>query len=31
VQVDRVADDVGLGLEVGEDVDRGVGDEQRLG
>ena len=31
VQVDGVAADVGLGLEVGEDVDGGVGDEERLG
>ena len=29
-QVDRVLDDVALGVEVGEDVDRRVGDEQRL-
>ena len=29
MQVDRVLDDVDLGLEVGDDVDRGVGDEQR--
>ena len=30
-EVDGVLDDVALGVEVGEDVDRGVGDEQRLG
>ena len=30
-QIDRVLDDVALGVEVGEDVDRRVGDEQRLG
>ena len=30
-EVDRVLHDVALGIEVGEDVDRGIGDEQRLG
>ena len=30
-QVDRVLDDVALGIEIGKDVDRRVGDEQRLG
>lgn len=30
MQVDHVADDVGLGFQVGEDVDRRVGDEQRF-
>ena len=30
-KIDRVLDDVALGIEVGEDVDRGIGDEQRLG
>ena len=29
-QIDRVLDDVALGIEIGGDVDRGVGDEQRL-
>ena len=29
-EVDRVLDDVDLGLQVGRDVDRGVGDDQRL-
>ena len=31
MQVDRVLHDVALRLEIGEDVDRGVGDEQNLG
>ena len=31
IEVDGVLDDVALGVEIGEDVDRGVGDEQRLG
>ena len=30
-QIDGVLHDVALGIEVGEDVDRRVGDEQRLG
>ena len=30
-QIDRVLDDVALGIEVGKDVDRGIGDEQRFG
>ncbi len=30
-EVDGVLDDVALGVEIGEDVDRRVGDEQRLG
>ena len=30
-QVDGVLDDVALGIEIGKDVDRRVGDEQRLG
>ena len=30
-QIDGVLNDVALGVEVGKDVDRGVGDEQRLG
>ena len=29
-QIDRVLDDVALGVEIGEDIDRRVGDEQRL-
>ena len=31
IEIDGVLDDVALGIEVGKDVDRGVGDEQRLG
>ena len=30
-QVDRVLDDVDLGIEIGKDVDRGIGDEEHLG
>ena len=30
-QVDGVLNDVVLGVEVGENVDRGIGDEQRFG
>ena len=30
-QIDRVLNDVALGVEIGKDVDRRVGDEQRLG
>ena len=29
-EVDGVLDDVALGVEVGEDIDRGIGDEQRF-
>ena len=29
IEIDRVLDDVALGVEIGEDVDRGIGDEQR--
>ena len=29
-QIDGVLDDVALGIEIGRDIDRGVGDEQRV-
>ena len=31
IEIDRVLDDVALAVEIGEDVDRRIGDEQRLG
>ena len=31
VEVDRVLHDVALGVEIGKDIDRRIGDEQRLG
>ena len=30
-EVDDILDDVALGIEIGKDVDRGIGDEERLG